>query len=85
MRWPYYIMPLFQEESSAPGGEAGSSEGGSLAAAAAEYERSHARPPPPTAHYNVTGEEGETNVLQVTRHAPGNSHPYVKARNATSD
>ncbi|KAL0840580.1 hypothetical protein ABMA28_015789 [Loxostege sticticalis] len=55
-----------QEESSAPGGEAGSSEGGSLAAAAAEYERSHARPPPPTAHYNVTGEEGETNVLQIS-------------------
>ncbi|XP_063839416.1 ran-binding protein 3 isoform X1 [Ostrinia nubilalis] len=53
-----------QDEASS--GEASSSDGGSLAAAAAEYERSHARPPPPTAHYNVTGEEGETNVLQIS-------------------
>nr|XP_021196244.2 ran-binding protein 3 isoform X1 [Helicoverpa armigera] len=45
-------------------GEASSGEG--LAAAAAEYERSHARPPPPTAHYTITGEEGEINVLQIS-------------------
>ncbi|KAL4708408.1 hypothetical protein ACJJTC_019644 [Scirpophaga incertulas] len=38
----------------------------SLAAAAAEYERSHARPPPPTTNYTTTGEEGETNILQIS-------------------
>lgn len=41
------------------------SSGDGLAAAAAEYERSHARPPPPTAHFTITGEEGEINVMQV--------------------
>ncbi|XP_038210636.1 ran-binding protein 3 [Zerene cesonia] len=38
----------------------------SLAAAAAEYERSHARPPPPTSNCTMTGEEDETNVLQIS-------------------
>ncbi|CAH2075107.1 unnamed protein product, partial [Iphiclides podalirius] len=48
--------------------EAGPSEKSSdgLAAAAAEYERSHARPPPPTTNCTMTGEEDETNVLQIT-------------------
>ncbi|CAK1553477.1 unnamed protein product [Leptosia nina] len=38
----------------------------SLAEAAAEYERSHARPPPATSNCTVTGEEDETNVLQIS-------------------
>lgn len=42
------------------------SSGDGLAAAAAEYERSHARPPPPTAHFTITGEEGEINVMQIS-------------------
>lgn len=42
----------------------GTNEG--LAAAAAEYERSHARPPPPTTNCITTGEEGESNVLQIS-------------------
>ncbi|XP_041976729.1 ran-binding protein 3 [Aricia agestis] len=51
--------------------EAGPSEPNSntndgLAANAAEYERSHARPPPPTTNITVTGEEDETNVLQIS-------------------
>ncbi|XP_048485133.1 ran-binding protein 3 [Plutella xylostella] len=49
-----------QEESSSEGGGEG------LAAAAAEYERSHARPPPATSNCTMTGEEGETNVLQIS-------------------
>ncbi|XP_045764804.1 ran-binding protein 3 isoform X1 [Maniola jurtina] len=44
----------------------GSAEGEGLAAAAAEYERSHARPPPPAAYCAMTGEEDETNVLQIS-------------------
>ncbi|CAH4020510.1 ran-binding protein 3 [Pieris brassicae] len=44
----------------------GESRSESLAAAAAEYERSHARHPPPTSNCTTTGEEGETNVLQMT-------------------
>ncbi|CAG5035687.1 unnamed protein product [Parnassius apollo] len=48
--------------------EPGPSEksGDGLAAAAAEYERSHARPPPPTTQCTMTGEEDETNILQIT-------------------
>ncbi|XP_037874773.2 ran-binding protein 3 [Bombyx mori] len=37
-----------------------------LVAAAAEYERSHARPLPPTTNCTITGEEDETNVLQIS-------------------
>ncbi|KAI5638651.1 ran-binding protein 3 [Phthorimaea operculella] len=47
-------------------GSSNASGGTGLAAAAAEYERSHARPPPPAAQYNLTGEEGEVNVLQIS-------------------
>ncbi|XP_049865765.1 ran-binding protein 3 [Pectinophora gossypiella] len=52
-----------------PGGAgAAGGAGAGLAAAAAAYERSHARPPPPpaTAGCNITGEEGEINVLQIS-------------------
>ncbi|CAH2992022.1 unnamed protein product [Chilo suppressalis] len=55
-----------QQEEPGPSEASSSSESSSLAAAAAEYERSHARPPPPTTNYTTTGEEGETNVLQIS-------------------
>ncbi|KAJ0180048.1 hypothetical protein K1T71_004639 [Dendrolimus kikuchii] len=55
-----------QEEAGPSETRTGSGSEG-LAAAAAEYERSHARPPPlPTNNVTTTGEEGETNVLQIS-------------------